>query len=175
MANEDLFMDVAKSCVRTCHVLKTMTEGTGVDDLSGPSKEIEALERCADPGRFFLLTMTSDARTVRHIESTIREHADCARDLCEDHPGSATECLAAWRTEMLEKLRALDVCDFHLTIPTPSEPPQVGLRQGGVLEVDEIRQHVQGPIDTEPTAPALIIVRCFVISAPCSPLTVYST
>ena len=102
MANDDLLVDVAKSCVKTCHVLKTATEGRDVDGLSGPNQEIEKLERCAGSGRFSLLTMTSDTRTVRHIESAIREHADCAQDLCEDHPGSAIECLAAWRAEMLE-------------------------------------------------------------------------
>ena len=164
MANEGEFVDVAKSCVRTCLVLRTVTEGRDVDGSGGPSKQIEELERCADPGRFSLLTMTSNPRTVRHIESAIRERADCAQDLWEDHPGSATERLATWRTEMLERLRALDVCDFRLTMPTPSEPPQVGLRRGGALEVGKIRQHVQGSIDAEPSAPTLIIVRCFLLS-----------
>ena len=50
MVNEDLFVDMAKSCVRTCHVLKIMNEGRDMDDLSGPSKQIEELERCAEPG-----------------------------------------------------------------------------------------------------------------------------
>ena len=56
--------------------------------------------------------MTSDTRTVRHIESVIGEYADCARDLQEDHPRSVIERLMAWREEMLERLRALDVRDF---------------------------------------------------------------
>ena len=122
-----------------------------------------------------LLTVTNNTRTVRHIESAIRERADCAQDLWEDHPVSTTECLTVLQTEMLEILRALDVCDFRLKMPTPSEPPQVGLRWGGALEVDEIRQHVHGSMDAEPSAPALIVVRCFVICAPYSPLIICST
>ena len=105
--------------------------------------------------------MTNDARTVRNIESAARVRADCARDLQEDHPGSTTECLAAWRAEMLERLRALDACDFHLTMSIPSELPQGGPRQGGTLEVDEIRQHVQRSTDAEPPAFVAVVVLLF--------------
>ena len=112
MVDEDLLVDLAKSCIRTCRMLKTVTEGGGVDDLSGLSKQIEELERCADPARFSLLTMTNGTRTVRHIESAVRKRAECAKDSREDHPGSTTEHLMALRTEMLERLRALNVCGF---------------------------------------------------------------
>lgn len=143
-----------------------MAEGRYIDDLSGPSKEIEELERCADPGRFFLPMIMSD---------TIRERADCTQDLCDDHPGSATECLAAWQTEMLGRLRVLGICDFHLTSSTPSELPQGSLEEGSVLEADGIKQYVQRSIDAEPSAPALIIVRCFIVFAPHSLLIICST
>ena len=152
-----------------------MTEGRDVDDLSCPSKGIEELERCTDPGQFCLLTITSNTRTVRNVESTARERTDCARDLQEDHPGSTTECLMALRTEMLERLGAFDACDFYLIMPTPSELPQGGPRQRDVLGVGGIKQCVQGSIDAEPSALALIIVGCFVISAPYSLLTTCST
>ena len=114
-----------------------------------------------DPAQFSLLTMMNGTRTIRRIESAVRKRVNCAQDLQEDHPVSATECLTVLQTEILKRLRALDVCDFRLKMPTPSEPPQVGLRWGSALEVDEIRQHVHGSMDAEPSAPALITVRCF--------------
>jgi len=47
---EDPFVELAKPCARACRVLKTVTEGSGVDDLSGPSrKQIEDLGRCVNP------------------------------------------------------------------------------------------------------------------------------
>ena len=47
---EDLFVELTRECVRTCHVLKTVTEGGDVDNSSGgPSqKRVEDLGRCAD-------------------------------------------------------------------------------------------------------------------------------
>jgi len=47
---EDSFVELAKTCVRTSHVLKTVTDGRDTDSLSGPSmRRIEDLGRCADP------------------------------------------------------------------------------------------------------------------------------
>ena len=52
MTKEDSFVELAKTCVRTCHVLKTVTDGRDTDSLSGPSRRwIEDLGRCADPAR----------------------------------------------------------------------------------------------------------------------------
>ena len=175
MVDEDLLVDVAKSCIRTCHALKIMAEGGGVDDLSGPSKQIEELERCDNPAQFSLLTMTNGTRTVRHIESAVRKRADCAKDSREDHPVSTTECLMALRTEMLERLRAFDVCGFQLTARMTSQLPQGDLGKGSALKVDEIK-HVQRLVNVESSALASVAVCCcFVVSAPCSLLTVCST
>jgi len=49
---EDLFAELAKTCVRTCHVLKTATDRRDIDSLSGPSRrQIEDLGRCVDPAK----------------------------------------------------------------------------------------------------------------------------
>jgi len=118
------------------------------------------------------LKMTNDIRTVHHIESAVRERANCARDSQEHHPGSVDQGPVAWRTEVLERLRALDVCGFQLAVPTPSKLPQGDLGQGGVLEVGPIEQHVQGSIDAELLAPASVVCYCIVICAPYSLLTI---
>lgn len=172
MVDEDLFADVAKSSIRMCHVLKTVTEGR--DDLSGPSKQIEELERCADPSNPSLPMIMNDTRTVRHIESTVRKCVDCAQDSQEDHPVSTTERLMGLQMEILERLRALNVCGFQLTARMTSQLPQGDLGKGSALEVDEIK-HVQRPVNVEPSALASVAVCCcLVVSAPCSPLTVCS-
>ena len=50
MIEEDSFVELAKACVRTCHVLKTVTDSRDLDSSSGPSRRnIEDLERCVDP------------------------------------------------------------------------------------------------------------------------------
>jgi len=56
---EDPFVELAKDCARTCHVLKTVAGGSGVDDLSGPNrKQIEDLGRCVNPAQPILPTIT---------------------------------------------------------------------------------------------------------------------
>ena len=54
----------------------------------------------------------SDIRTISRIESVVSDHANCGRELRESHSGSTKERLIAWRTEMWEMLRALDVRGF---------------------------------------------------------------
>ena len=50
MIEEDSFVELAKTCVGTCHVLKTATDGRDVDSSSGPGRrQIEDLGRCVDP------------------------------------------------------------------------------------------------------------------------------
>ena len=87
---------------------------------------------------------------------------------------SIDEGPVAWRTEMLERLRALDVCSFQFAVPTRSKLPQGDLGQGGILEVSSIEQHVQGSIDVDLLAPASVVYYCFVISTPYPLLTIGS-
>jgi len=102
-----------------------------------------------------LLTMTSDISTVHHIESAVRKRTNCARDSQEHYPESIIGCPVAWQMEILERLRALDVCDFHwFTMPTPSKRPQRDLGPGGILEASPIEQHVQKSVDAELLTPA---------------------
>jgi hypothetical protein len=118
MIDDDAYVELAKFCTGACHVLKTATGGRDVGSLSGPSKEqIEDLGRCVDPAKPSPLTIISDIRTVRHIESVARERANCARDLREYHPGPTKECLVAWRAEIREILGFFDVRGYHLTVP----------------------------------------------------------
>ena len=124
MIEEDSFVELAKTCTRTCHVLKTVSDGKDVGSLNGPSEEqIEDLGRCVDPTQPPLLAITDDTRTVRHIESAVRECANCTRDSRESYPKSTNGCVVSWRTELLEKLRALDVCGFRFMLPTAFKPP----------------------------------------------------
>ena len=52
MIEDDSFVELAKTCVKTCHVLKTVTNGRDIDNSSGPSKRrIEDLGRCVDPAQ----------------------------------------------------------------------------------------------------------------------------
>ena len=87
---------------------------------------------------------------------------------------SIDEGPVAWRTEMLERLRALDVCSFQFAVPTPSKLPQGDLGQGGIIEVGPIEQHVQGSIDAELLTPASVVCHCFVVSPPHFLLTICS-
>ena len=115
-------MELANVCVRACHVLKTMTEGRGTENLSGPSKKgIEELGRCVNPTQPYLLTVTSDIRVVHHIESVVDECANCAHDLREHRLKSTKECLIARRAEIGEILRFFGVCGFQLTILPPAD------------------------------------------------------
>jgi len=54
MIEEDPFVELAKTCVRTCHVLKAVTDGNNIliDGSSGPGRwQIEDLGKCVDPVR----------------------------------------------------------------------------------------------------------------------------
>ena len=49
MIEEEPFVELAKTCARACHMLKTATDGRDTDSLGGPSKrQIEDLGRCVD-------------------------------------------------------------------------------------------------------------------------------
>ena len=61
MIQEDSFVELARTCVRTCHVLETVTKGRDANNLSGPSeKQIEDLGRCVDPARPSPLTISNE-------------------------------------------------------------------------------------------------------------------
>jgi len=121
---EDSFVELAKTCVKAFHVLKIATDGRDIDNSSSSSRrQIEDLGRCVDPAQLPLLKVTNDTRTVRHIESAVRERANCSRDPQEHHPGPTDEGPVVWRTEVLERLRGLDVCGFQLAVPAPSKLP----------------------------------------------------
>jgi len=154
-----------------------MATSGGAESSSGPGKrQVEDLGRYVDPIQPHLLTITSDTRILRNIESAVRERAKFARDSKGDYPGPTNECIVFWRTEILERLGALDVCGFQLTMPSDSQLPQEDLEQGGALEIGEMNRQTQWPIDVEPSAPASVTVRCrLVASAPYSLLTIYST
>jgi len=163
---EDPFVELARDCARTCHVLETVAEGSGVDDLSDPSrKQIENFGRCVDPAQPTLPTLTRCIRIIRHFESIVTERANCAGDLREHHPWPTMECLIVWRAEML---RVFDERGSQLTVPTASELPQ---GPGGGLEVSESK-HVCGPVDMETPAPASIVVCCRFVPPRHSLLTV---
>ena len=142
MIKEDSFVDLARDCVGACHVLRTVAEGRGTGNLSGPSeKQVEQivdLGRCVNPARPSLLSITSGDRIVRHIESAVSERANHGRDLPEHRLGSTKEHFVMWRTEMWEILRVFDVCDFQSVVVTVSKLPQADLGQGSVLEASGI-------------------------------------
>ena len=93
-------------------MLKDVTQGRGVDNLSGPSrKAIEDLERYVDLLHHSLSTITNVIRTMRNIESVVSERRDSVHDLPECHPGSTDDYLIRQRTELQEILRILDVRD----------------------------------------------------------------
>ena len=117
MIDDNAYVELAKCCVRACYVLKVATEGRGVDSLCGPSKQqIEDLGRCVYPAKPSPPTITRGISTVRHIESVASAHANCARDLWEQHPAPTKECLVAWQARIWEILRFLDVRSCQLTI-----------------------------------------------------------
>lgn len=166
-------MELAKDCIRACHVLKKATEGTGVVDLSGPSrKRIEDLERCADPARLSLLTIMNDIRAIHRIRSMVSERVDCANDACAHHSGCTEERLIARRTEMSEMLRVFDVGRFQFMITAVSNLLQGDLWRGGALGIDEIIRHTQESTDADPSFLAPVMVRCDFATLP--PLTICS-
>ena len=118
--------------------------------------------------------MTSDIRTVRHIESAVREHANCARDSQGHHPEPIDGCPIAWRMKLLERLRTLDVCGSHLATPTSSEPLQGGLGPGSTLEADPTKQHVQRSVGAELLTPASVVFSYLAFLTPYSLLIIYS-
>ncbi|KAF9780765.1 hypothetical protein BJ322DRAFT_280221 [Thelephora terrestris] len=114
MLGECPFGELAELCARTCRVLEA------TDDLAGIDETIESL-----------------GRTVRRIESGIRQRGDCARDLREHN----LDCVIAWREELCEILRVLGG----------------GSGRGSALELSGIHEYVHNPFHLEPdSAPALV-------------------
>ena len=166
MIEEDSFVELANACVRTCHVLRDVTERRDVDNLSSPSRtRIEDLGRCVNLAQRSLLIITSDVRIVRHIELVVSERANCNRDSWGHDLGPTNECLIALRAEMWEILRVFDVRGFRFTIPMVSKLPQSDPGRDGALDVSEPGHRVRGPVDPEPSSSVSVMVRC------CSPVS----
>ena len=156
MIKEESFLELARACVRTCHVLIAATKGRDADGLSDASeKQIEDLGRCVKPVQPSPPTVTSDIRIVRHIESVVSERANCGRNLRGSHPESTEEYLIALRSEMWEILRVFAVRGFKLTIPLVSEPLQGDLGQGGALQAYGT-EHVRRSVGPEPRASVMV-------------------
>jgi len=156
MTVEDPFVEPAKTCAKTRHVLKVATEGRDMDNLSGPSrKQTNGLGRCVEPTKPFMLKITNGARIVDHVGSVVSEHANYTSDLQDHHPGSTGECLMEGGM-----LRVSDVCVSRFTIPTVSQLSQGDLGQCGVLEASDTERHAYRSFD-EPPAPASELVRYF--------------
>ena len=162
MIQDESFLKLARACVRTCHVLMTVTKGRDMDGLSDASeKQIEDLGRCAKPVQPSPPTVTSDIRIVRHIESVVSERTNCGRDLPGGHPGSTDEYLISLRAEMWDILRVLDVRGFQLTTPPVSELLQRDLGLGA--------EHVQRSVGPEPRDSVMVRDR---LSLPRNPLLI---
>jgi len=119
MIDDDAFVELAKCCVRACHVLKTTTEGRGMDSLSGPVKKAtESLEKYVIPARLSLSIITSEIRTIRYIESNLKasDSALGVNHLRECHPGSNGACLILWKMEIQKILGIFDVCGCHFGV-----------------------------------------------------------
>jgi len=111
MVEEDSFVELTRECVRTCHVLKSVTEGSDVDDFGGSSENrIEDLGRWVNQAQSTPPAITSlNIRIIRRIEFFVKERANHPRDLRERRPESTEQYLIVWRTKMLDILRAFDV------------------------------------------------------------------
>jgi len=112
MIDDLAFVELAKYCVRTCHVLKTATEKRGVGSLSeAMGKAIESLEKYVVPAHPSLQIITSNTRAMRCIESKVRECALDANYSQERHPDPIL-----WKMEIDGILGVLDVCGCHFRV-----------------------------------------------------------
>jgi len=118
--------------------------------------------------------MTSDNSAVRYIEFAVRERAKCSRDSQEYYSEFINGCPTAWRIELLERLRTLNVCGSQPVAPTPSKRLQGDLGPGGIFEACPIEKYVQISVDVELFTPASMVCSCFVISEPYSVLIICS-
>ena len=107
-----MFVELAKDCVRMCHMLKAVNEESDMHNFCGSSmNRISDLGRYIDLSRHIYRLLTGNIRIMRHIESMVSERAHCAHDTREYLSESTKECVIAWQTEMWEILRVFDVCD----------------------------------------------------------------
>ena len=118
MINDDALVELARYCARMCHVLGDVTQGMVTDSLGGPSKmAIDDLGGYVDLVHSSASTITSDIRILRNIKFVVSEHRKAVRDSQEHHPSSTEERLIAWRTELWEILRVLDVGGCKFVVP----------------------------------------------------------
>ena len=121
MIEEESFVGLVEFCARTCRVLATVAERKDADNLSGLNSKLEDLGTYVDPARPSLLMMTRNIRTIRHIESAVREHANCTHGPQEYQSGPAEESIIAWQAELRELSSVFEVCGCQLTVPTVSK------------------------------------------------------
>lgn len=106
--------------------------------------------------------ITSGIRTVRAIESAVRERVSCAGDSRENNSSSGEEYITAWRAKLCEISSMLYLRLFELTATKPAVPqPSHGdLRQVSALGPGTHQEHVQRYAGSEPVStPAFVIVR----------------
>jgi hypothetical protein len=96
------------------------------------------------------MLITNGFRTVRAIESVVRQRVNHASDSREQYPSSTEESIIALRAELCEILSLFEENRYQLA---DAQPPQEGLERDGILE-DEVHVLSVAP------APAPFVV-CF--------------
>ena len=99
-----------------------------------------------------LWIITNGTRTVRAIESAVRQRVHRARDSGEHRSSSTDEYIIALRADLCQ---ILGVFDGNCSQLATAQLPQEGLEQGDILEASD-----------DPPALALITVRRFVVIPP---------
>lgn len=110
--DDEPLAELVELCVRTCRAFAAMTRERDMNTLSGSSGQwIEDL-----------------GRTVRSVEFTVKECANCARDLQRRNCSYTEENLIAWRAALCEILTAFEGsmgCGSAIehVVGAESEPP----------------------------------------------------
>ena len=113
MVDDDALVELVQCCARVCLVLKTVTEGEDVDNLSEPvQKAIESLEKYVDSALSPLSSVTNNARTIHYIQSKVDKHVPGANHLRERGSGSTAVSPFLCMTELQKSLEVLNVCDY---------------------------------------------------------------
>jgi hypothetical protein len=123
MIHDDAYLELAKCCVRACHVLKTATEGRSGDSLSGPSKK-----KIGDLGGYVdQANSSTDDNEGRQNRTPHRVRGERTPELRPRFTGASPwahhERLVAWRAEIVEILRFFGVRGCHSMVPTVPKPP----------------------------------------------------
>ena|SRR5579872_1995419 len=73
MLEEEPVVELSQLCSRSCHVLDAATRQKDVNNLSSLERKIEDFTKVYQLVSLISLAITSNVRTVRDIESVIRE------------------------------------------------------------------------------------------------------